>query len=100
MSIINKLRAGVGAKPEVASTTQDPEKVTSVPVAVQDNEAGNDFPEDLKAVDGIDASLPTQDAQYGVQKIEAVALAWTKKSLAGLLVSYVSTFLRYAVNHI
>ncbi|PVH88114.1 siderophore iron transporter mirB [Cadophora sp. DSE1049] len=29
--------------------------------------------------------LPTEDAQPGVQKIEAVTLAWTKKSLAALL---------------
>ncbi|CZT44506.1 probable transporter (major facilitator superfamily) [Rhynchosporium secalis] len=29
--------------------------------------------------------LPTEDAQAGVQQIEAVTLAWTKKSLAALL---------------
>ncbi|KAH9219154.1 siderophore iron transporter mirB [Leptodontidium sp. 2 PMI_412] len=30
-------------------------------------------------------ALPNQDAQQGVQKMEAVTLAWTKKSLAALL---------------
>lgn len=37
--------------------------------------------------------LPTEDAQPGVQKIEAVTLAWTKKSLAALLCLYV--FLKF-----
>jgi hypothetical protein len=30
--------------------------------------------------------VPDQDAQVGVQKIEAVTLVWTKKSLAALLI--------------
>jgi hypothetical protein len=31
--------------------------------------------------------VPTEDAQHGVQKMEAVTLAWTKKSLAAMLIS-------------
>jgi hypothetical protein len=32
---------------------------------------------------------PSEDAQNGVKKIEAVTLAWSKKSLAGVLILYV-----------
>lgn len=32
---------------------------------------------------------PSEDAQNGVRKIEAVTLAWSKKSLAGVLILYV-----------
>jgi hypothetical protein len=30
-------------------------------------------------------SVPAEHAQYGIQKIEAVTLTWSKKSLAALL---------------
>lgn len=36
-----------------------------------------------------DIPLPDADAQRGVQKIEAVTAAWSKWSLAGLLIKYV-----------
>lgn len=36
-----------------------------------------------------DDEKPTEDAQNGVRKIEAVTLAWSKKSLAGVLILYV-----------
>lgn len=32
---------------------------------------------------------PSEDAQNGVKKMEAVTLAWSKKSLAGVLILYV-----------
>jgi hypothetical protein len=32
-----------------------------------------------------EASVPAEDAQYGIKKIEAVTLTWSKKSLAALL---------------
>lgn len=35
-------------------------------------------------------AVPSPDVQLGVQKIEAVTLAWTKASLAALLIKYVS----------
>ena len=31
-------------------------------------------------------AIPAQDAQQGIQKIEAVTLTWGKKSLAALLI--------------
>lgn len=36
-----------------------------------------------------DEVVPTADAQHGIQKIEAVTLTWSKKSLAALLIKYV-----------
>lgn len=40
---------------------------------------------------------PSEDAQNGVKKIEAVTLAWSKKSLAGVLILYVLALLRVTV---
>jgi hypothetical protein len=34
-------------------------------------------------------AIPASDAQHGIQKIEAVTLTWSKKSLAALLAKYV-----------
>lgn len=40
---------------------------------------------------------PSEDAQNGVKKIEAVTLAWSKKSLAGVLVLYVLALPQLAI---
>ena len=48
------------------------------PVNVDDNAA------DLKQ----EQELPDLDAQRGVQKVEAVTLSWTRKSLAAMLIMY------------
>lgn len=37
-----------------------------------------------------DDAVPAQDAQLGVQKIEAVTLSWSKLGLIALLVKYVT----------
>lgn len=42
-------------------------------------------PEVNKTAEHINDYVPSPDAQAGVQKIEAVTLAWTKGSLAALL---------------
>lgn len=42
--------------------------------------------------DDKEAVVPDQNAQAGVQKIEAVTLVWTKWSLAALLIKYVRSF--------
>ncbi|OWO97373.1 hypothetical protein B2J93_1224 [Marssonina coronariae] len=70
---------------------------------LRDRQAASNAPEDIESHAAIHApasdtkladivrsdvhgeKLPTQDAQNGVQKMEAVTLAWSKKSLAGLL---------------
>lgn len=41
-------------------------------------------------LDDKEAVVPDQNAQAGVQKIEAVTLVWTKWSLAALLIKYVT----------
>lgn len=51
-------------------------------VEVSPNMEG-DTPEEDK-----EAMAPDQNAQAGVQKIEAVTLVWTKRSLAALLIKY------------
>ena len=57
----------------------DPEK--SLGAGVQ--ESNNDW------VKVPEEALPAQDAQQGVQKIEAVTLIWTRTTLALLLIKYV-----------
>lgn len=66
--------------PAVVSTTNvDPEK--SLGTVVPENQ--NDW------VKVPEEALPAQDAQQGIQKIEAVTLTWTKTTLALLLIKYV-----------
>ena len=78
-----------GAGPEVGGETQaaSADKTPAVP-DIAPVEAGSTG--DVLGGPEFDekAAVPSQDAQLGVQKIEAVTLAWTKKSLAGLLVKY------------
>ena len=92
MLILDKLSAGFGLKkaPEdaqPASTIVDPESQMALDSIAVNNKEGvtSDvgFPDDAKV-------LPTVDAQRGVQKMEATTLAWTKKSLAAILILYVS----------
>lgn len=47
---------------------------------------------------GHDEDKPSEDAQNGVQKIEAVTLAWSKRSLAGVLILYVPALSRMPVS--
>lgn len=50
----------------------------------------NAEPEDLKA---FPEETPDYDAQRGIQKIEATTLAWSKWSLAALLIKCVTKIL-------
>lgn len=91
MAVIPKIRAAFrrtttdDASPSVAMNTVEEDKITQ---------------EDKKdlATDGTTESnsngepkveLPSEDLQRGVQKVEAVALAWTKKSLIAVFLKYV-----------
>ncbi|KAK0113637.1 hypothetical protein ONS95_013883 [Cadophora gregata] len=65
---------------DVAHVNGDIETSPAPEIASDDKKAGANFA-DYQTKE----ELPTEDAQPGVQKIEAVTLAWTKKSLAGLL---------------
>jgi hypothetical protein len=61
--------------------------------AIGEKVVGNDVPEGqndwLKLPE---EAVPAGDAQHGIQKIEAVTLTWSKKSLAALLVKYVRRY--------
>ncbi len=47
-------------------------------------------PEEASELKSHEEAMPSEAAQNGVKKIEAVTLAWSKKSLAGVLILYVS----------
>lgn len=89
MPFLDKLRPAGGHELATVAAVPNPEiqAATTAP-ANQDREA-QILPDDSKNFEDV---VPTQDAQTGVQKIEAVTLTWTKKSLAGLLILYVSAF--------
>jgi hypothetical protein len=76
---------GTGDRTQLPSTTED--AVTQVPMSpVNANiEAGTIGPDDITA-NKTDDAVPTRDAQNGVRKMEAVTLAWTRKSLATALI--------------
>jgi hypothetical protein len=61
--------------------------------AIGEKAVGNDVPEvqnDWLKVP--EEAVPAGDAQHGIQKIEAVTLTWSKKSLAALLIKYVRRY--------
>lgn len=90
MSFLNKFRSKQAAgEPEAApahDAAADPE-IQPVSETTNVGEKGAvvgtvDENGDLKA----DKELPDLDMQFGVQKVEAVTLSWTRTSLACLLV--------------
>ena len=83
MAIMDKLRGGQATgEPQLASNDNgDIETQATTDAITSDNKH---VATDLSAYQTKEA-LPNQDAQQGVQKMEAVTLAWTKKSLAALL---------------
>ncbi|PKS05153.1 hypothetical protein jhhlp_008520 [Lomentospora prolificans] len=100
MSILHTIRTAVGAAapkniqataPETANAETPSATEKAVPVA--NSEAitpGVDGPIDAELEK---AAAPAQDAQLGVQKVGAVALAWDKKWLAALLINIWIIFL-------
>jgi hypothetical protein len=71
-------------------TGQDVQPNIPVSMVQLDSEKGNAVdanadPDDLKAFPD---EAPDYDAQRGIQKIEATTLAWSKWSLAALLIKY------------
>lgn len=51
------------------------------------------LPVEVDPIKPTDDAVPSQDAQNGVQKMQAVTIAWSKKSLAGLLCGYVPSYI-------
>ena len=80
MSFLNRLRPG--ASHEATNDAQAPSTNEDSEIQQVDlrPSATNDDPEKV---------APDQNAQHGVQQIEAVTLVWTKTSLATLLIWFV-----------
>ncbi|KAE8360983.1 major facilitator superfamily domain-containing protein [Aspergillus caelatus] len=71
-----------------APTVEDIETPVTVNAAPYDKEGATGSPQDNTASSDDDKSLPHEDAQRGVKKIEAVTLAWSKATLAMFLILY------------
>lgn len=90
MTLLDHLRSGVSRKPAdntpATVAVEDPETIRPVTHKVHANEkdAEAGFSDDVSKP--WDLAGPDEDAQLGVQKIEAVTSVWTKKSLATLLI--------------
>jgi hypothetical protein len=80
MAIMRKFQNLIGGKAD--NETEDP---VAVQMQILDKEAA------VHAVDEVDLKKPVEDAQNGVQKIEAVTLAWSKSSLYLVLCLYILT---------
>lgn len=86
MTILRRFRNIVGTKAE--NETEDPDVVQSVP---NDGESAQPVDEAVTK----EEAKPSIDAQNGVQKIEAVTIAWSKTSLYLVLIlcdSHFSSF--------
>lgn len=67
---------------------EDIENPVTVNAAPYDKEAATSSPQNNTASSDDDISLPHEDAQRGVKKIEAVTLAWSRATLAMFLILY------------
>lgn len=85
MGILNRFRPGLRHTTSHSEDGEEPATVLNT-TAAEKGPAGNS-PEDGKADDGLDGSVPAQDAQGGVQDIEGVTLAWTRNSLIGVFIA-------------
>ncbi len=91
MAILDKLRHV--ASHSARNGTEDPSSIEKgqTPVAydigISDNKEGTGFSaEKTSRSETHGEAEPSEDAQPGIRKIEAVTLAWSKKSLAGVLI--------------
>ncbi|RFU36259.1 hypothetical protein B7463_g70, partial [Scytalidium lignicola] len=78
MAILDKFHRAVGGGISTARTRVTTADLPEQPVEIRGFEATEKQDEEAKSA---------EDAQTGVKKIEAVTLAWSKKSLAGVLSS-------------
>lgn len=80
MAILKKFHTIVGSKDATETSINDP---ATVQVRADDKEAAY-LPSEVN-----EAEKPSEDAQAGVKKIEAVTLAWSKRTAWVILVLYV-----------
>ncbi|KAJ9148566.1 Siderochrome-iron transporter MirB [Pleurostoma richardsiae] len=90
MAVLNKVQIILGGK--TPSDTRDissisvPDTSGTIQMVTTNKEVGSGLREDTIASNIEKGATPSRDAQSGVKKIEAVTLAWSKKSLAVTLV--------------
>lgn len=94
MQFLDKLRAGVGHEKatgphQTPPSATDPEIQAATSTAQPAHEMDAGLPDGMHP-DKIHDAVPSPDVQLGIQKIEAVTLAWTKPWLVALLVKFVS----------
>lgn len=82
MGVLDKVQLTLGRKGKEGTAAEQPVTVTTS-INEKDQEAGV-FPDD-----GSNSDAVTENAQHGVQAVEATTLAWSKKALAGVFVLYV-----------
>ena len=98
MAIIDKIQSRLSGKTSDATpgASTGPGSEATTTVNAGDGSEEIQHVTQPNAISTIDSELaqkdllPTEDAQRGVQKIEAVTLAWSKKSLATVLILYIS----------
>lgn len=71
----------------VATSTPEVDEPHNLEIQNNDKEAANAVPDDLSKPSDDDLR-PTDDAQSGVKKIEAVTITWSKSSVYLILVLY------------
>ncbi|KAI1612471.1 siderochrome-iron transporter MirB [Exophiala viscosa] len=90
MALLHKLHLIVAGKTldeaRVVQPDEDPNAPAALTGASHDKETRTGLPETTTEVASQEEKIPAQDAQVGVQKIEAVTLTWSKKSLAAILI--------------
>ncbi|CAF3561879.1 unnamed protein product [Fusarium graminearum] len=79
MGVLDKVQLTLGRKVKEGTAAEQPVTVTTS-INEKDQEAGV-FPDD-----GSNSDAVTENAQHGVQAVEATTLAWSKKALAGVFV--------------
>lgn len=82
MGVLDKIHLTLGRKGNEGTAAEEPVIVTTS-VNEKDQEAGV-FPDDGSSSDAV-----TENAQHGVQTVEATTLAWSKKALVGVFILYV-----------
>jgi hypothetical protein len=87
MGVFDKIHLTLGRKGNEGAAAEQPVTVTAA-VHDKDQEAGV-YPDDGSTSDAV-----TENAQHGVQTVEATTLAWSKKALAGVFVLYVFVWMR------
>ncbi|KAH6876433.1 major facilitator superfamily domain-containing protein [Thelonectria olida] len=88
MGLLNRLRPGLSRTGNTTSHSSDGEEPVAIStLANSDKDPASKSPEDGLQGDAVDDTVPTQDAQGGVQDIEAVTLTWSKQSLIGVFIA-------------